>query len=168
MKYETGRYFDYACPYCYRGHQNLLELLKRHPEVEVAWKPCEAHPRPEPAAIHSDKAIEGMYFVEEKGGDLLRYHAAVYRAMFEASQDISDFMVLKACAAEAGIDEISFCTALQEGRYAQKVLAGNRDAWGDKGFDAVPSYTSGGRSIGSRDGVMVTKEELERFLSAQA
>ena len=28
-------YFDYACPYCYRGHQNLLELLKRHPEVEV-------------------------------------------------------------------------------------------------------------------------------------
>ena len=116
-------YFDYACPYCYRGHQNLLELLKRHPEVEVAWKPCEAHPRPEPAAIHSDKAIEGMYFVEEKGGDLLRYHAAVYRAMFEASQDISDFTVLKACAAEAGIDEISFCTRYQVIRAAGVPLA---------------------------------------------
>lgn len=159
-------YFDYACPYCYRGHKNLLELLEHHPEVEVSWKPCEAHPRPEPSAVHSDKAIEGMYFIEENGGNLLQYHIAVYTALFEGKKDISDIAVLKACAAEAGVDGNAFCAALEEGRYAQKVLDGNRDAWGDKGFDAVPSYVSGGRSIGSRDGVMVTKEELERFLSA--
>ena len=58
-------FFDYACPYCQLGHQNLLALLPRHPGLEILWRPCEAHPRPEPARIHSDLAIQGMYLVQE-------------------------------------------------------------------------------------------------------
>jgi len=27
-------FFDYACPYCLRGHEDLLELLPQYPQVE--------------------------------------------------------------------------------------------------------------------------------------
>ncbi|MDR1669694.1 MAG: DsbA family protein, partial [Oscillospiraceae bacterium] len=40
-------FFDYACPYCRRGHEDLTALLPKHPDIEVVWRPCEAHPRPE-------------------------------------------------------------------------------------------------------------------------
>ena len=55
-------YFDYACPYCYKGHEYLVELLPLHPDIEVVWRPCEAHPRPERYGMHSDLCIQGLFY----------------------------------------------------------------------------------------------------------
>lgn len=41
-------FFDYTCPFCYLGLSEVRTALKKHPDIEVAWRPCEAHPRPEP------------------------------------------------------------------------------------------------------------------------
>ena len=57
MKLEL--FFDYICPYCYRGHRMFLELLPLYPGLEVVWRPCESHPRPENTYRHSDMAIQG-------------------------------------------------------------------------------------------------------------
>ena len=81
MKLEI--FFDYICPYCYRGQDNLDAMLKKYPRLEILWRPCEAHPRPEPARVHSDVAIEGMYFLQEAGGDVDRYNHLVYEAHYE-------------------------------------------------------------------------------------
>lgn len=162
MKMEV--FFDYSCPYCYRGHNNLLELMAQYPALEVAWMPCEAHPRPEHQDPHSDVAIQGMWLVEELGGDLLRYHKAVYEAMFETHENIADPDVLAACASASGVDTDAFRKALAENRYAERVLEANRYAWGERGWQAVPSYYADGRSIGSNNGILVPKEELERFI----
>ena len=43
MKLEL--FFDYICPYCYRGHRMFLELLPLYPGLEVVWRPA----RPPPA-----------------------------------------------------------------------------------------------------------------------
>lgn len=161
-------FFDYACPYCYRGHQNLLALLPDHPDLHILWRPCESHPRPESYGPHSDLAIQGMYYLEEQGLDLMGYHLNVYQALFDQGLDISDIEVLARCAAGSGVDAGAFRQALKEGRYTQKVLDGNQDAWGAHHLDAVPSYVSGRHFIGSRDGVLVSREQLSRFLSGLA
>ena len=30
-------FFDYACPYCLRAHELLLELLPLHSDIEIDW-----------------------------------------------------------------------------------------------------------------------------------
>lgn len=159
-------FFDYVCPYCYQGHKNLLKLLPKYPKLAIIWRPCEAHPRPEPARIHSDLAIQGMYYVQERQGDLWKYHALVYAAHFDQGRNISDLSVLEQLAAECCSDGSGFHAALMENRYAQKVEEGNRAAWEEYGFSAVPSYRSGSYQIGSRDSVLVPPHKLEQFLAS--
>ncbi|MCI8500724.1 MAG: hypothetical protein HFJ85_00655 [Oscillospiraceae bacterium] len=158
-------YFDYLCPYCYEGHKNLKELLPHHPDAAVVWMPCEAHPRPEQSKIYSDVAIMGMYFLRDNGGDVDRYNDLVYAAHFEKGLRIDDLEVLSAIAEKCGADPSAFREAVSNGRYAEAVLDGNRRAWGEKGWEAVPSYSGGGKDIGSRGGILVPKKELDRFLS---
>ena len=164
MKVEL--FFDYACPYCYKGHKNLLELRENFPDLEILWRPCEAHPRPEYASVHSDLAIAGMYYVEEHGGDLWRYHALVYAAMFDRHEDISDIGLLSGLAETCGADREGFAEALAGRRYESRVQDGNRYAWEEQGLFAVPSYVCGSRSAKSQNGVMVSARELEEFLSS--
>lgn len=172
MKLEL--FFDYICPYCYRGHRMFLELLPLYPDLEVVWRPCESHPRPENAYRHSDMAIQGMYYLEESGGDLPSYHLQVYEAHFDKGLDISDVAVLSGLAARCGADPAAFEDALRQNRYLRRLEEGNRYAWETLGLEAVPSYhaltgrPAGDRSalIGSRDGLPVTRQRLERFLSS--
>ena len=157
-------FFDYACPYCYRGHKNLLELLPAYPELQILWQPCEAHPRPEEYSVHSDLAIQGMYFIRDNGGDLMKYHLLVFGGMFDRGEDISDPEILGSYAATCSADPKAFREALCDGRYGLKLERANRLAWEELAFHAVPSYRCDGRVIGSRDGIMVSKEALDAFL----
>lgn len=171
MKLEL--FFDYICPYCYRGHRMFLELLPLYPGLEVIWRPCESHPRPENAYRHSDLAIQGMYYLEDHGGDLPAYHQLVYEAHFKRGLDISDPSVLSCLAAACGAEDAAFKRSLAQNQYARRLEEGNRYAWETLRLDAVPSYLAPGgpdvkapgRFIGSRDDLPVTRKQLERFLS---
>lgn len=70
-------YFDYTCPYCYKGLQELSLLLKKYPDTKVEYIPCEAHPRPEPAPIHSDLAAQVGCYLQERGLDIAKYNDLV-------------------------------------------------------------------------------------------
>ncbi|RHB39276.1 hypothetical protein DW886_23795 [Enterocloster aldenensis] len=157
-------FFDYACPYCYRGHKTLLKLLEHYPQVELAWRPCEAHPRPEPSPVHSDKAIQGMYYIQEHKGDLWRYHALVYEAVFDKRLDISSLKVLVQLASRCQVNPADFQKSISTGRYMKQLEEGKRYAWETNGLDAVPSYRSGKHFIGSKDGFLVPEKQLVYFL----
>ncbi len=107
-------FFDYICPYCYRGHKNLLKLLKKYPQIKIVWRPCEAHPRPEPWPLLSDLAIQGMYYVQEHRGDVWNYHNLVYEAHFEKSLDISSPEVLASLASQCAVDAGEFTRPLRK------------------------------------------------------
>jgi len=159
-------YFDYLCPYCYKGHANLKDLLKEFSDISVIWRPCEAHPRPEVCKVYTDVANMGMFFVRDQGGDVLRYIEAVYEAGLGKGKRIDDPNVLAPIAEECGVDPVAFCAALKDGRYQKEALDANRLAWEEKGWEAVPSYSSGTKKIGSKGGVLVPKEELRSFLKS--
>ena len=161
-------FFDYACPYCYRGHKNLLNLLEYYPRIEITWRPCESHPYPETYFMHSDRAIQGMYYIQEHGGNLWKYHRLVYEACFDKNMDIASTDVLAGLAKQCGADHNAFKICIEEDRYREHVLAGNRYAWGENRLDAVPSYRFGKHLLGSRDGLLVPVRELEDFFRKAA
>lgn len=163
-------FFDYSCPFCYIGLAYLEKALEQYPQLQLVWRPCEAHPRPEervqmhekalywkkllvkaqeldmplvmpPEALpYTDLAIQGMYGVQALGGDLWAYHKAVYAAVYGSYRDIMAPETLLDCAKDTGISLPELEKALGEGTYAQDLLDGNAYAWNDMGFKAVPTF----------------------------
>jgi predicted DsbA family dithiol-disulfide isomerase len=155
-------YFDYACPYCMRGHADLMRLLPKYPDTVPEWLPCEAHPRPERYGLHSDLLARGMYYVLERGGDLAKYHELMYRA----ARDRADIESLRAVAGLVGgiTDSEGFFAALEKGAHLERLAENNRMAWGELRFPAVPSYRLGGRLLKSVENVGVAPRQLEEFI----
>ena len=156
-------FFDYACPYCLKGHEYLEEVIKLYPSVEIVWCPCEAHPRPETYGPHSDLCIQGMFYAKEKGVDLWDYHILMYKAALEDKIDIESVDAL-AEAVRGLLDPDEFRTVIQSGRFAQDVLNANDYAYEQSGVWAVPAYRMNGKKLDSAEGIGVTKEQLKGFL----
>lgn len=166
MKKTINVYFDYICPYCYRGIVNLLELLPDYPELSVAWVPCESHPRPETTYTHSDLAGQAMLAAAEQGCDLEQFNMAVFSAHFVERRRIDCISVLEEIAAGCGADREVVHAALANGAYQQAILDNNRLVWGALGFEAVPCYQGAGRRLASRENVIISGETLRAFLDA--
>lgn len=156
-------FYDYFCPYCMRGHGYLTELMPSYPNIQVVWRPCEAHPRPEEHGMHSDLCLRGMYICQDLGGDLMAYHSAMFKACFEDRIDIEDPAALARSVAGI-VDEAAFCQALLDGKHADKPDAANRLAFQESGVWAVPSYRMNGKKLDAVEGVGVTKEQLAAFM----
>ena len=156
-------FFDYTCPFCVTGHENLLALLPEFPDTEPLWRPCEAHPRPETHGPHSDLCIQGMFFAADQGADLWAYHERMYRLCRRGGIDIED---TDALAAHVGglLDADAFRGALRNGLYREAGEQANIYAYETSGVWAVPSYRMGGRKLDAVEGVGVTRAQLKAFL----
>ena len=157
-------FFDYACPYCLKGHGYLLELLPLYKDIEVVWRPCEAHPRPERYGLHSDLCIQGMFYALEKGADIWEYHQRMYNAALKERVNIEDPDVL-AGRVHGLLDPGAFLKALQDGKYEKAVAEANSYAYDASGVWVVPAYRLDGRKLDSIENVGVSKHQLAEFLS---
>jgi predicted DsbA family dithiol-disulfide isomerase len=158
-------FFDYTCPYCFRGHKYLTELLPSYPNIEVVWTPCEAHPRPENVAHHSDLCIQGMYYAAEHGADLAAYNDRLYAIAQNRQNNIEDIDLLADGVADI-LDADGFRAALKSGEYQKIQLRGNDYAYEESGVWAIPAYRMDGKRLDSVEGVGVTRELLEAFLQS--
>ena len=158
-------FFDYTCPFCVTGHENLLSLLPDSPEIEVLWRPCEAHPRPERYGLHSDLCIQGMFFAAEHGADLFAYHERLYSLCRHGGINIEDADVLAAHVGDL-LDPGAFREALRNGHCREAGERANMYAYEKSGVWAVPAYRMGGRRLDSVENVGVTKAQLKAFLEA--
>lgn len=158
-------FFDYACPYCLRGHEILLELLPQYPQILIEWHPCEAHPRPDRYGLHSDFCARGMFYAQEQRADLMEYHRRMYRAVLTDHLNIEELSVV-AKAADGLLDAKLLYEALTDNAYADKLLENNRLAWEVYRFPAVPSYCMNGKLLKSVENIGVTKRLLAEFLTA--
>ena len=157
-------FFDYACPYCNKGHEYLIELLPQHPDIEVVWRPCEAHPRPERYGMHSDLCIQGLFYALDRGADVWDYHARMYCAAVKERVNIEDKDVL-AERVHGLLDPGAFLRTLESGKHEKAVTDANVYAYDRSGVWVVPAYRMGGRKLDSIEGVGVTKRQLAEFLA---
>ncbi len=159
---ELEVFFDYTCPYCRRGHEDLAALLPEYPDIEIVWRPCEAHPRPEEYGPHSDLCIQSLFFALQQGADIWAFHRRMYEAAF--SVNIEDPKSLARCV-NGILDPSALLDALQSGRYARAVSEANDYAYERSGVWVLPAYRTDGRKLDSEAGVGVGREELAAFLN---
>lgn len=158
-------FFDYSCPFCYRGHQFLKSLHSRYPQTEILWRPCEAHPRPERYGRHSDLCIQGMLFAKKQGADLWEYHDRMYQAAVKDRADIENIEVLKEYV-KGLLEPDLFQAALEKGEYLKEQQELNRYAYQQSGVWAVPSYRMDGKKLDAVENIGVTRQQLETFMRA--
>jgi len=160
-------FFDHTCPYCYRAHAYLKELLPGFPNAKIAWRPVEAHPKVEEPEHkpYEDLAVQGAFFVREHNPELeLAYHERVYKAQFVDRIAVDDAAALAAYVGGIGVDAVAFKAALDNGVYAQALKEANDHAYEVQKVWAVPSYVCGDKRLDSKPGVGVTKAQLEALL----
>ncbi len=157
-------FFDYSCPYCLRGYEDLLKLLPAYPAAELVWCPIEAHPRPERWGSHSDLCVQALLFALQNGADPFLFSERMFRAIFEEHIDIESAAVLAACFRDL-LDENALCCALEHGDFAQQNRDANDYAYEQCAVWAVPSFRMDGHKLDAVEGVGVTKEQLRDFLA---
>ena len=156
-------FFDYACPFCLKGHEYLKELLPLHPDVEAVWRPCELHPRPELYGLHTDLCIQGLFHALEQGANIWDYHDLMYAAALEERVNIEDPEVI-AARARSLLDSSTLLKILKKGEYDKAVTDANDYAYKQSGVWALPAYRMGALKLDSIVGVGVTKAQLADFL----
>jgi len=157
-------FFDYACPYCLKGHEFLLEAIRKHPDVAPDWRPCEAHPRPETHGPHTDLCVRGMFFARDHGVDLWAYHQCVYRLALIDRIDIEDADALAEGLAGL-LDADAFRAALRSGAYADELERANCHAYEESGVWAVPAYRMEGKKLDAVEGIGISKRQLDDFMA---
>jgi len=157
-------FFDYACPYCLTGHEFLLEVLPKHPDVEVIWRPCEAHPRPEEYDRYSDLCVQGLLYAIEKNVDIMDFHIRMYLAACKDGVDIENPDALSK-AFEGQLDPADMAAALKSGKYEKAVLAANDYAYEENDVWVVPAFRMDGKKLDAEGGVGITRKQLEDFLN---
>lgn len=161
---ELEVFFDYSCPYCLKGHENLLKILPDYPDIQPVWCPCEAHPRPETYEPHSDLCIQGMFHVMEHGLDLMTYHKLMYKACLKDRIDVGNLETL-ARYIENDFDGEAFVNEIKSGKYINVLAAANRYAYEKSGVWAVPSYRMNHMRLDAVENVGVTKAQLKAFIN---
>jgi len=156
-------FFDYTCPFCFKGHGYLMELLQKYPGLEIEWRPCEAHPRPETYGRHSDLCARAMYFALAHGTDPAEYHREMFHAALTDRADIEDINTIVKIT-EGLLDGDELRNALAGNQFEDSLLENNRLAWDVYRFPAVPSYRLNEKLLESKEGIGVSKTQLDGFL----
>ena len=155
MSKKIKVFYDYTCPFCYKGIGELQDILPDYKSVEVEWSPCEAHPRPEPARVHSDLAAQVGFYIAENGFNIKKYNNLVFEAHFENQQRIDDKELLADLAEQAGAKREDVLELLAANKNAKKVEDSNIEVWDTLGIPAVPSYVCGDTIAASGGGLLV-------------
>lgn len=160
-------FFDYACPYCYRAHNDLVALLTQYPALSVTWNPCESHPRPERYGVHSDLCIRGMFYAQAQGVPLEAYHRRVYEAIHVEKADVERPEVL---AQRLGglLEEAAFLGMLRGSAYAGALERANAYAYEQSGVWVVPAYRLDGHALDAVEDVGIGRRQLAAFLDRAA
>jgi len=156
-------FFDYSCPYCLTGHEYLVELIGQYPDIEIIWRPCEAHPRPEEYHRYSDLCVAGLFYAFEKNIDIWDFHMRMYKAACKDGVDIEDPVALANVFGEI-LDSADMAEALKNKKFNQAVLDANDYAYEENDVWCVPAFRMDGKKLDAIGGVGITKKDLDEYL----
>ena len=156
-------FYDYICPFCKKAHPYLQEILADYPDIEIDWRPCEAHPRPERYGMHSDLCVRGYYYAIDHGVDAEQYHQRIYDGIFSSPCNVEDPQVLAGLLTGL-VDADDFIKALADGAYADKPDENNTLVWETYEFAAVPSLVLDGQKLCAVANVGLSRKMIEDFI----
>jgi len=160
-------FIDNISTYCVDGVDFLTELLPKFPSVEVDWRQIEGHPKLEEPehSPHVDLIVRGSLYIKDNGGDELGFIRRIFKVHFEEKRSIEDVSVLVECATDVGVDATAFEAALFDQKYEKAQLDANDYAYEKKGVWFVPTFVCDDIRLDAVEGIGVTKEQVEDFLT---
>lgn len=142
-------FFDYNCPYCKMGHEQLLAFLPARPGLALVWHPCEISFFKKTRGAAPDIGLQAALFAAERGADMLALHTRMYGLALEEKAGAKDIGAL-AGALKDLLDESALKEALESGAYARKLEESNRLAFNELGVHVVPTYRADGGPLQDR------------------
>jgi predicted DsbA family dithiol-disulfide isomerase len=156
-------FYDYECPFCKLGYEYYLEFIGKHPEIEVEWRPVEAHPRPEDHPPHTVLACQSYYAAKELGADMAAFHKAMYQGVAAERLNVEDVGILTGIVKDV-VDPVKFRAIIESGKYAKQIDENNDLAYEKSGVWFVPAFRLEGKKLDAKGGVGVSRDELRDFL----
>jgi predicted DsbA family dithiol-disulfide isomerase len=161
-------FYDYECPFCKKGYEYLREFTGDDPEIEIEWRPIEAHPRPEDHPPHTDLACQSYYIAKELGADMPKFHAAMFQAVAVERRNVEKSEVLCQILKDLA-DPGKFKALLESGKYAKQVDENNDLAYEKSGVWFVPAFRTEGpggseKKLDAEGGRGVSREAVRDFL----
>jgi predicted DsbA family dithiol-disulfide isomerase len=161
-------FYDYECPFCKRGYEYLLEFIGNHPEIELEWRPVEAHPRPENHRPHTDLCLQSYYLARELGADMAAFHKTLFRAVAVERRNVESIDILADIVKDL-VDVRALRAGLEAGKYAEQVTENNDLAYEGNGVWAVPAFrmyqdTLPVKKLDAVEGIGVTREQVRELL----
>lgn len=112
---------------------------------------------------NSRRALEAAEYAREQGRHE-EFHTGVFCQLYEKGQDIGRWDVLRAAAAEAGLDPKAMQQETESGRYQSAVDQQVTEAW-SLGITGVPAYILNGKfAIIGVQPYEVFQEAMERLV----
>ena len=159
-------FYDYECPYCKKGHEYLMEQIGGYPEIEIEWRPVEAHPLPEQSFPHTHLACQSYYIAKELAADMNAFHAAMYQSIAVERKNAEKPEVL--CGILTGIvDTGKFRAILESGKYAKQVDENNDLAYEKSGVWYVHAFRMNNKKLDAKGGAGISPQELRVFLKGK-
>ena len=159
-------FYDYACPFCKKTYEDLMEILPAFPGMEVEWLPIESHPYPENYRPHTDLCIQAFYIAEELGADMGAFHRALFQAASVKHQNVDESDVLAEVLKDI-INKDKLLETLKNGTYAAKASENNDLAYEKEGVWYAPALRVRENEklrLDARGGIGIKRKELKEFL----
>lgn len=183
---------DYQCPWSWVSLFQARRLKRDFPQIDQDWRGYELLPgtlassfgtRPAPSErfleharteevplpdrmpfiVSTHSALEGAEYVKDTARNRFdAYNEAVYRALWERSEDISDMDVLGAIARGIGFDGPRFSEAIASRQYGDTIISFDEGALAD-GITHVTTFRFRGEQCAEASYSTVS-EMAERYL----
>ena len=137
------------CPYCLKGHEQLLEILPEYPGLDIIWHPCEISVFKKEQGKETDLCQQAMFFAVENKVDLWKFHEMVYGLIFTEKANTKNIDVL-ANGLKDILDADALRQALKSGKYVKNVTDSNNHAFNVTGVHVVPTYRADGGVLQDR------------------
>jgi len=161
---KVEMFFDYSCPFCFRGFRFLMESLPDYPHVEMVWRPLEIHQRPDDRfGLHSDLCIRAMFLAADKDVDLVAFHWKMFALFHHDKINVEDINTLAESLTEF-LDADELRKVLTHDRYVQELKDANTYALDTTGIWIVPAYRMEGHKLDAPNERSLTIEDVREFL----
>ena len=146
-------FFDYHCPYCLKGYNQLKEFLNDKPDTEIVWHPCEIEIYKKSSGYGGSRrtnlSMQGMFFVSDNSLNIWKYHDMVYDFIFNTNKNIEDIDVFVSSFNDF-LDTGAFKKAAAEGVYKNRIDEANTFAFKTTRCHVVPTFRVDGGCLQDR------------------
>lgn len=192
QKKQVEVFYDYICPFCYRGLKYIDDIKDDFPNIEFIYRPSEAHPSNGDDIIFDDainkgialllnqdeieyqtpvspiprsyKAMQAYNYIKENKGDFNKYNNNIYQAVFVKQKDIELITEILECAQDCDVDLVKLEDELNNTNYESKRTQDLEYAYISKKVEYIPTLIYNNKRLDAKPGIGYSKDELIEYL----